>query len=158
MSGHQHPGWNPKDELHPLQRAFIETGAIQSGYDTPALILAGKSLLDRNPNPTEAEVRDAISGIVSRETGHAKPVQAILLAAKYMQDAGSKRQDAGSKNPNSQFAIRNSQFIVVGQSLPKVDAPKLAQGRRRLWRISSGRGCCTRRFCTARTPTRASRR
>ncbi|HNT78027.1 MAG TPA: molybdopterin-dependent oxidoreductase [Anaerolineae bacterium] len=143
LSGHQHPGWNPKEELHPLQRAFIETGAIQSGYDTPALILAGKALLDRNPAPTEADVRDAISGIVSRETGHAKPVQAILLAAKYLQEAGSETQDAGSKmqdarskmqdagseNPDSQFAIRNSQFVVVGQSLPKVDAPKLAQGK-----------------------------
>ncbi len=141
LSGHQHPGWNPKDELHPLQRAFIETGAIQSGYDTPALILAGKALLDRNPNPTEAEVRDAISGIVSRETGHAKPVQAILLAAKYLQ-AGTNHEsrimnqepesgtlDTEGENRDSQFVIRNSQFAVIGQGLPKVDAPKLAQGK-----------------------------
>ncbi|MFQ5436236.1 MAG: (2Fe-2S)-binding protein, partial [Anaerolineae bacterium] len=45
-------------ELHPLQKAFIETGAIQSGYSTPAMILAAKALLNQNPNPTEAEVRD----------------------------------------------------------------------------------------------------
>jgi len=84
LSGHQRPGWNQKAEWHPLQREFIETGAIQSGYDTPALILAGKALLDRTPRPTEAEVRDAISGIVSRETGYIKPVQAILRAAAYL--------------------------------------------------------------------------
>ncbi len=84
LSGHQRPGWNQKTELHPIQRAFVETGAIQSGYDTPALLLATKALLDRNPNPTEEEVRDAISGIVSREPGHAKPVEAILRAAAYL--------------------------------------------------------------------------
>ncbi|MDF1513716.1 MAG: 2Fe-2S iron-sulfur cluster-binding protein, partial [Anaerolineae bacterium] len=52
LSGHQRPGWHHKDAWHPLQRAFIEMAAIQSGYDTPALILAGKALLDRNPSPT----------------------------------------------------------------------------------------------------------
>ena len=84
LSGPQKRGWKGSAELHPLQRAFIETGAIQSGYDTPALILAAKALLDRNPAPTEAEVRDQISGIVSRETGFAKPVEAILRAAAYL--------------------------------------------------------------------------
>lgn len=68
-------------ELHPLQQAFIETGAIQSGYSTPAMILAAKGLLDRNPNPTEAEVRDALSGVLCRETGYLRPVEAILRAA-----------------------------------------------------------------------------
>ncbi len=80
----QRVGWQRKKELHPIQRAFIETGAIQSGYDTPALILAAKALLDRNPNPTEEEVRDWISGIISRETGYVKPVEAILRAAAYL--------------------------------------------------------------------------
>ncbi len=68
-------------QLHPIQEAFIRTGAIQSGYATPAMVLAAKALLDRNPNPTEAEVRDALSGILDRETGYVKPVQAILEAA-----------------------------------------------------------------------------
>ena len=67
--------------LHPIQRAFIRTGAIQSGYSTPAMILAAKALLAKNPNPTEAEVRDALSGILDRETGYIKPVQAVLEAA-----------------------------------------------------------------------------
>lgn len=68
-------------QLHPIQEAFMRTGAIQSGYTTPAMVLAAKALLDRNPNPTEAEIRDALSGILDRETGYLKPVQAILQAA-----------------------------------------------------------------------------
>jgi putative selenate reductase molybdopterin-binding subunit len=71
-------------ELHPLQQAFIETGAIQSGYSTPAMILAAKGLLDRNPNPTEFDVREALSGVLCRETGYLKPVQAVLRAAAYL--------------------------------------------------------------------------
>lgn len=71
-------------ELHPIQLAFIETGAIQSGYATPAMILAAKALLERNPDPSEAEVRDALSGILCRETGYVKPVQAVLRAAAYL--------------------------------------------------------------------------
>ncbi len=68
-------------ELHPIQKAFIETGAIQSGYSTPAMILAAKALLDKNPNPTERDVRDALSGVLCRETGYVKPVEAVLRAA-----------------------------------------------------------------------------
>ncbi|MFQ5409452.1 MAG: molybdopterin cofactor-binding domain-containing protein, partial [Anaerolineales bacterium] len=68
-------------QLHPIQEAFARTGAIQSGYSTPAMVLAAKALLEKNPNPTEADVRDALSGILDRETGYVKPVQAILQAA-----------------------------------------------------------------------------
>ena len=71
-------------ELHPIQKAFIETGAIQSGYSTPAMILATKALLEKNPNPDEADVREAFSGILCRETGYVKPVQAALRAARYL--------------------------------------------------------------------------
>ncbi|HMQ55176.1 MAG TPA: molybdopterin-dependent oxidoreductase, partial [Anaerolineae bacterium] len=70
--------------LHPIQEAFVRTGAIQSGYSTPAMILAAKALLDKNLNPTEAEVRDALSGVLCRETGYVKPVQAVLEAAAVM--------------------------------------------------------------------------
>lgn len=71
-------------ELHPIQKAFIETGAIQSGYSTPAMILAAKALLDHNPNPTEADIRDALSGVLCRETGYVKPVEAVQRAAAYL--------------------------------------------------------------------------
>ena len=71
-------------DLHPLQEAFIETGAIQSGYNTPAQILAAYALLEENPDPAEDEVRAAIAGVLDRETGYVKPVQAILRAAAIM--------------------------------------------------------------------------
>ncbi|MDX2140210.1 MAG: molybdopterin cofactor-binding domain-containing protein [Chloroflexota bacterium] len=70
--------------LHPLQQSFIDTGAIQSGYNTPAQILCAYALLQRNPNPSEDEVRYAIAGVLDRETGYAKPVEAILRAAAIM--------------------------------------------------------------------------
>lgn len=70
--------------LHPLQQAFIETGAIQCGYCTPAMLLAGKELLAKTLNPTEDEVRDALSGVLCRCTGYVKPIQAILRAAAVM--------------------------------------------------------------------------
>jgi carbon-monoxide dehydrogenase small subunit len=68
-------------ELHPVQQAFIEYGAIQCGFCTPGMILTAKAFLDENPDPTEEEVRRAISGVVCRCTGYAKIVQAILAAA-----------------------------------------------------------------------------
>jgi len=74
-------GWRRTGGLHPLQRAFIETGAVQCGYCTPGFIIAAKALLDHNPNPTEEEVRDALSGVLCRCTGYVKPVQAVLRAA-----------------------------------------------------------------------------
>ena len=67
--------------LHPLQQAFIDTGAIQSGYNTPAQILCAYALLRRSPNPTEDEIRAALNGVLDRETGYAKPVEAVLRAA-----------------------------------------------------------------------------
>lgn len=79
----QHPqqGWKQTEGLHPIQQAFIESGAIQCGYCTPAQILAAYHLLEHNPNPTEAEVRDALSGVLCRCTGYLKPVEAVLRAA-----------------------------------------------------------------------------
>ena len=77
-------GWRKTEGLHPLQKAFVESGAIQCGYCTPAQILAAKSLLDKNPNPSEDQVRDAIAGVLCRCTGYLKPVQAILKAAAVM--------------------------------------------------------------------------
>ncbi len=78
---HPDQGWKKTAGLHPIQQALVESGAIQCGYCTPAFALAAKSLLERNPNPSEEEVREAIAGVLCRCTGYLKPVQAILKAA-----------------------------------------------------------------------------
>jgi carbon-monoxide dehydrogenase small subunit len=72
------------DELHPLQKAFIEKGAVQCGFCTPGIIMTAKAFLDLNPQPTEDEVRDAISGNLCRCTGYTKIVKAILASAEEM--------------------------------------------------------------------------
>lgn len=68
-------------QLHPLQEKFIELGAIQCGFCTPGMIMTAKALLDRNPKPTEEEVRREIAGNYCRCTGYDKIVEAILAAA-----------------------------------------------------------------------------
>ncbi len=68
--------------LHPLQQAFVDKGAIQCGFCTPGMILSAKALLDEKPNPSELEIRTAISGNLCRCTGYQKIVQAVDEAAK----------------------------------------------------------------------------
>lgn len=69
-------------KLHPIQKAFIEEGAIQCGYCTPGMILAAKALLDRNPDPVEEEIREALVGNLCRCTGYIRIVNAILAAGR----------------------------------------------------------------------------
>src|SRR3990172_1742081 len=84
MGQHPDQGWKKTSGLHPIQQALVESGAIQCGYCTPAFALAARALIDRNSNPSESEVRKAISGVLCRCTGYIKPVQAILRAAAVM--------------------------------------------------------------------------
>lgn len=67
--------------LHPVQEAFIEAGAIQCGFCTPAMVLNAYALLQRNPHPTEEEIKTAISGTLCRCTGYRQIIEAIILAA-----------------------------------------------------------------------------
>jgi aerobic-type carbon monoxide dehydrogenase small subunit (CoxS/CutS family) len=77
-------GMGTTSELHPLQRAFVELGAAQCGYCTPGILLSARSLLERDPAPTRAEIREALAGNLCRCTGYAKIVEAIELAAQRM--------------------------------------------------------------------------
>ena len=77
-------GMSDGEHLHPIQQAFIDAGAVQCGFCIPGMILSAKALLDKNPNPTEEEVRIGIDKNLCRCTGYEKIVEAILLAAKRM--------------------------------------------------------------------------
>jgi aerobic-type carbon monoxide dehydrogenase small subunit (CoxS/CutS family) len=79
-------GMGTPDALHPVQAAFVETGAIQCGFCTPAMELCAKALLDAVPDPDESEVRDALAGCLCRCTGYVKPVEAVLRAARAGRD------------------------------------------------------------------------
>ncbi len=73
-------------ELHPLQKAFIDEGAVQCGFCTPGMIMNAKAILDINPHPTEEQVRLAIAGNLCRCTGYDKIVRAILKVAAASKD------------------------------------------------------------------------
>ncbi len=156
LGEHPDQGWKKTEGLHPLQQAFVELGAIQCGYCTPAQILAAKSLLDKNLNPSEYEVREAISGVLCRCTGYLKPVQAILRAAAIMRgeepvtwesvhwDLGKwdnqPESDLPSNAPSDQLTniqtkpkivvtAETQKYQTVGKPEIKVDAIKLVQGK-----------------------------
>ena len=146
-------GLGDADGLHPLQEAFMETGAIQCGFCTPAQILHAKALLDENTNPTEDEIRLALNGVLCRCTGYVRGVDAIQRAAAKMRDEPVEpfshieqtlpqemakielpvafyRRD-GSRNPLPPLVFTPREMTttrIVGKPEVKVDARKLVQG------------------------------
>ena len=155
----EHPaqGWRDSEGLHPIQEAFVETGAIQCGYCTPAMVLAAKALIEKNPIPNEEQARDALSGILCRCTGYEKPIQAILRAAARMrgeelepierlvplsidlfESPGDHMVDSRPSASGPETDTRTSIIKAspewktrqtVGKPVPKVDAVKLVQGK-----------------------------
>jgi aerobic-type carbon monoxide dehydrogenase small subunit (CoxS/CutS family) len=75
-------GSSTGDELSPLQRAFLEEGGVQCGFCTPGMLVSATALLDRSPQPTEDEVREALGGNLCRCTGYAGIVRAVIRAAE----------------------------------------------------------------------------
>ena len=123
-------GWKQTEGLSPLQQAFIENGSIQCGYCTSAMILAAKALLEKNPNPSEAEVREALSGILCRCTAYVKPVEAVLRAAELMRAAKGTAAPAPAYAAPKLVPVDDiPRTLVIGKSAVKLDAAKLAQGK-----------------------------
>jgi putative selenate reductase molybdopterin-binding subunit len=141
-------------QLHPIQQAFIETGAIQCGFCTPAQVLAAKALLDRNPDPCQDEVREAMSGVICRCTGYVRTVEAVLRAALLLHGESMPwpgaleeelpRQADELELPEAFYRRKGDlaplpplvltppemeKTRVVGKSQLKVDAEKLVRGR-----------------------------
>ncbi|MDO9533836.1 MAG: (2Fe-2S)-binding protein [Bacillota bacterium] len=77
-------------QLHPIQQAYVDHGAVQCGFCTPGMILTSKALLDRNPKPSEEEIKRGISGNICRCTGYKKIVEAIFAAGETISTAGVK--------------------------------------------------------------------
>jgi putative selenate reductase molybdopterin-binding subunit len=156
---HPNKGWKQNEGLSSIQQAFVDTGAIQCGFCTPAQVLAATSLLEKNQNPTEEEVRDALSGVLCRCTGYLKPVQAVLRAAAHMRgedvepilppanppgfdlkpEFSSNDQQAEEMAGATQTQTRvypkiwttpqTKSFTTVGKPEKKLDAIKLVQGK-----------------------------
>lgn len=147
-------GLAENDQIHPIQQAFIDSSAIQCGYCTPAQILSAKALLDKNPNPTDDEIRKALNPVLCRCTGYVRVVDAVHQASAMLNGEGSKplkpyelilpeegqgirlpepfyRRDGG-RNPLNPIVFSSKEMEetqIVGKPEIKVDAKKLAQGK-----------------------------
>jgi putative selenate reductase molybdopterin-binding subunit len=147
-------GLSRDGQLHPIQQAFVETGAIQCGFCTPSQILVAKALLENNPAPSEAQIRKAMSEVLCRCTGYVRTVEAVQRAAAALRgetlapisilegtlpenikeiqlpEAYFRRGD--DRNPLPPLVLSPADMEktrVVGKPELKVDAPKLAQGK-----------------------------
>ena len=121
-------GWKQTEGFDPLQQAFIESGSIQCGYCTPAMILSAKALLRENPEPNEDQIREALSGVMCRCTAYVKPVQAIQRAVEIIQE---RKNDAGLEQyePTIHQVDEIPETKEIGKSELKIDAAMLAQGK-----------------------------
>ena len=79
-------GLRQGDDLHPIQKAFVEEGAVQCGFCTPGMIMAAEAMLGQDPSPSEAKVRETLASNLCRCTGYDKPVKAILKAARRIRE------------------------------------------------------------------------
>jgi len=147
-------GLSQAGQLHPIQQAFVETGAIQCGYCTPSQILVAKALLDKNPAPSEAEIRAALGEVLCRCTGYVRPVEAVQRAAAVLRgetvvpisipqgtlpenireiqlpSAYYRRDDDRNVLPPLVLSPHDMESTrVIGKAEEKVDARKLVQGK-----------------------------
>lgn len=85
-------GLSAGGELHPIQDAFVTYGAVQCGFCTPGVIMGAKSFLGDNPDPSEEEIKKALSGHLCRCTGYVQIIEAVKAAALHMRSSGSERR------------------------------------------------------------------
>ncbi len=116
-------GLGAPGNLHPLQTAFIETGAVQCGYCTPGMLLTSKALLDREPNPTRAQIIAALEGNICRCTGYAKIISAVELAAARM-----RGDDTAEMNFDD---CPQSHHPIVGKDSKRAESVEKVTGRTR---------------------------
>src|SRR4030043_1616201 len=108
-------GLSDGEELHPVQKAFVKYGGTQCGFCTPGMILTVKALLDRNPSPTEREIRQAISGNLCRCTGYTKIVESVMAAS-------------GQHAPSLQKETVLPDYSVVGKRVSRTDSVPKVKG------------------------------
>jgi 4-hydroxybenzoyl-CoA reductase subunit alpha len=104
-------GVKKNTDLHPIQKSFVEHGAIQCGYCTPGMIMSAKAFIDQNPKPTRDEIKEGLSGNICRCTGYTKIIEAVEDWADF------KRPGAKIKHEDDL-----DKFQTVGKSVPRVDA------------------------------------
>ena len=121
-------GWKKTEGFDPLQTAFIESGAVQCGYCTPAMLLSAKALLRENPQPNEVEIREAMSGVMCRCTAYVKPVQAVQRAVEIMKQTHDE-EDLSQFEPEMRQVDEIPETDTIGKSDRKVDAASLVQGK-----------------------------
>src|SRR5512136_498268 len=97
------------EKLHPVQEAFVKYGGTQCGFCTPGMILTAKALLDKNPSPTEGEIRQAISGNLCRCTGYTKIVESVMAAS-------------GQRVRSSEKEVAISDYSVIGKRVSRTDS------------------------------------
>jgi len=86
-------GISTAESLHPVQKSFIEHGAIQCGYCTPGIVMTAKALLDENPHPNDDEIKEALAGTFCRCTGHVKIMEAVKkLSQPGQEETGDARK------------------------------------------------------------------
>lgn len=111
-------------ELHPLQRAFVEQGAVQCGFCTPGLIMASKALLDRNPDPTDADIKSALKDNYCRCTGYVSVINAIKAAAAQASQNGRASDHLSSPTTTRPPSLPTTKtpLAAVGRPYPRTDS------------------------------------
>ena len=136
-------GLAPAGELHAIQQAFVDAGAVQCGFCTPGLIVASHDLLARDPQPSEADIREALAGNICRCTGYAKIIDAVQLAAGRLAAWTAAPAAPAARRGRPPAASDPARSARTGSRRCAASS-----STRRTW---AWRGCSGARRCAART-------